>query len=286
MTETRRSTAARDDVSVPGAKRRLARSRGVGSGLVVLLLGIWGALIPFVGPYFSFYYTPKKAWHWEAARGWLEVFPGAVAFVGGLLLLVSASRAAAVFGAWLGVLAGAWFVVGLPLATVLHIGSPGNPGGTHRSVTALETLFFFFALGALILFFAATALGRLTVVSLRDVHAAERRHDAALAERDAVERERVHHDDHVSRREAKRTDADRDGAAAERGGERRDVGRDDVRRDEVGRDGEAVPPRHGDTVGEHAAGTGPGAPGGAHEAQPGTDVPTNQPPPYDQPPQR
>ncbi len=226
MSETRRTAAARDDVSVPGAKRRLARSRGAGTGLVVLLLGVWGALIPFVGPYFNFSYTPDKAWHWDAARGWLEVLPGAAAFLGGLLLLVSASRATAVFGAWLAILAGAWFVVGPQLAQLMHIGSPGTPAGTHRSVMALESLFLFYALGALIIFFAATAFGRLSVVSRRDVAAAERRHDSALAEREAAERDA----------------ADRDGAR------RREASRTDVAPAQAGTE-----PRHVDTAGEHAA---------------------------------
>jgi hypothetical protein len=47
-------------------------------------------------------------------------------------------------------------------------------------VQALEELFFFYGVGALILFFAATALGRLSVQSVRDVTVAEQR--AARAE--------------------------------------------------------------------------------------------------------
>ena len=172
----------------PGPRRRVPRTRGATSGLLLVILGAWGALIPFIGPYFNFSYTPDKAWHWTAARGWLEVAPGAAAVLGGLLLLFSASRSANLFGAWLGIVAGAWFVVGATLAKPWHIGSPGSPAGTGTAVRVLETLALFTLLGVVIVYFAATAFGRLSVVSLRDARAAERREAAAL-EADRRERE-------------------------------------------------------------------------------------------------
>ena len=94
-----------------GGRMRIPRSRGAASGFLLILAGLWGALIPFVGPYFDFAYTPDQPWVWTDARGWLEVLPGAVAVVGGLLLLTSRNRASATLGAWLGVIAGAWFTV-------------------------------------------------------------------------------------------------------------------------------------------------------------------------------
>ena len=47
---------------------RVVRSRGALSGFLLLLLGIWGALIPFVGPYFHYAYSPDSAWTWTAGR--------------------------------------------------------------------------------------------------------------------------------------------------------------------------------------------------------------------------
>ena len=41
---------------------RVPRTRGVLSGLLLVLLGAWGALVPFVGPYFHYAYTPDTAW--------------------------------------------------------------------------------------------------------------------------------------------------------------------------------------------------------------------------------
>ena len=85
----------------------MPRSRGAVSGLLLIILGVWGALVPFVGPYFHFAYTPGEVWVWSTARAWLEVFPGATTAVGGFLLLVSGNRATAMFGGWLAVIAGA-----------------------------------------------------------------------------------------------------------------------------------------------------------------------------------
>ena len=78
-------------------------TRGVKLGVfrLLVLLGLWGALIPLVGPYFHYAYTPDTAWHLTAGRIWLEIVPGAAVLVGGVLLMVSASRPTAMFGAWL-----------------------------------------------------------------------------------------------------------------------------------------------------------------------------------------
>ncbi len=57
-----------------GGRLRMPRSRGATSGFLLVLLGIWGALIPFVGPYFDFAFTPDQSWVWTTARGWLRCF--------------------------------------------------------------------------------------------------------------------------------------------------------------------------------------------------------------------
>src|ERR1700732_3916458 len=88
-------------VPVRAGVMRIPRSRGAASCFLLILRGGWGALIPFVGPYFDFAYTPDQEWAWTAARGWLEVPPGAATAVGGVLLLTSRNRATAMFGGWL-----------------------------------------------------------------------------------------------------------------------------------------------------------------------------------------
>lgn len=165
-----------NDTRVPagGGRLEMPRSRGAASGFLLILLGLWGALIPFVGPFFDFAFTPDKEWVWTTARGWLEVLPGAVTVVGGLLLLTSRNRFTAMLGGWLTVLAGAWFVVGRALAGPLALGDVGTPvAATEAKRVSLE-LTYFYGLGALIIFLGAIALGRLSVRSARDIRYAQR----------------------------------------------------------------------------------------------------------------
>src|SRR5215471_14882031 len=115
------------------AMMRVPRTRGVGSGVLLILLGAWGALIPFVGPYFHFAYTPDTAWTWTWGRFFLAIVPGVAAALGGLILLVSAFRPVAMFGAALAAAGGAWFAVDHLLGPVWS-SAPGsippalNPG--------------------------------------------------------------------------------------------------------------------------------------------------------------
>ncbi|MGO9157783.1 hypothetical protein [Mycobacterium sp.] len=152
---------------------RMPRSRGAVSGLLLVILGGWGALIPFVGPHFNFAYTPDRDWAWTTARGWLEVFPGVTIVVGGLLLIFSGNRAVAMFGGWLAVLGGAWFVVGGQFAPMLRIGTVGDPVATTERKRALLEVTYFSGLGALIVFLGGIALARLAVRLARDVEPLE-----------------------------------------------------------------------------------------------------------------
>ncbi len=147
----------------------MQRSRGALSGFLLILLGVWGALIPFVGPYFDFAFSPDRAWAWSEARGWLQVLPGAVAVAGGVLLVISRNRATAMLGGWLGVLAGAWFVVGRESAAVLGIGEVGAPVAATDTKALVLELAYFYGLGALVVFLGAAALGRISIRSVRDV---------------------------------------------------------------------------------------------------------------------
>ena len=166
---------------------QVPRSRGAVSGLLLVLLGLWGALIPLVGPYFHYAYTPDSAWTLTAGRVWLEIVPGVATFVGGIILLVSASRPLAMFGAELAAAAGAWFALGMviiPLWPAASTLDPGSPAGTTTVLRQLEHLGFYTGLGVVIVFVAALALGRLTVVGVRDARLAER--GAAVAEPEPV----------------------------------------------------------------------------------------------------
>ena len=159
---------------------RVPRSRGALSGVLLVLLGLWGGLVPFVGPYVDFAFTPNDTWVWSADRFWLSVLPAIAVGMGGLIVLASANRAVAVFGAWLGALGGAWFIVGPTLSVLWKaagVSATGAPIGAEARQVA-EQLAFFTGVGTLALFFAALALGRFTVVGIREARYA----DTAAAE--------------------------------------------------------------------------------------------------------
>lgn len=184
------------DVDLKGGRRKVARSRGALSGILLLILGAWAALAPFIGPYFNFGIEPRSddAWHWTSGRGLYEVLPGGVTALAGIVLLVSASRVLTVLMAWLAALAGVWLVVGSTLDLIFDVGtgSPPQDAGTNKAVAL--SLLYFLGTGAVIVLVAGIALGRLSVHSVRDVRAAERRAEAdAVAETQRLEAERREH---------------------------------------------------------------------------------------------
>ncbi|MHB1809296.1 MAG: hypothetical protein ACYCU0_08365 [Solirubrobacteraceae bacterium] len=145
---------------------RLARSTGAGAGVLIILLGIWGALIPFVGPYFNYGFGPDVAWHFSTNRLWLDILPGAAAILGGLGLIGASRRVSGVTGGWVAIAAGAWFLVGPSMSMLwghaapgaLHSGIGAPLGGHDRA--AIEAIGFFYGLGAVIVALAAFASGR------------------------------------------------------------------------------------------------------------------------------
>jgi hypothetical protein len=140
---------------------RLPRTTGALSGVLIVVLGVWGALIPFVGPYFHYAFGNYDAWHYTANRLWLDILPGAVAVLGGLLLLRSARRRSGLVGGWLALVAGAWFAIGPSVSLLWHrAGNPiGAPTGGHIR-QAVELLGYFYATGVLIAALAGFATGR------------------------------------------------------------------------------------------------------------------------------
>lgn len=165
-----------------GGRLQIPRSRGAASGLLVMILGLWGALVPFIGPYFDFAFSPDRPWAWAAGRGWLQVLPGVVAILGGLMMLVSRNRATAMVGTWIAVLAGAWFVVGRAFAGPLGLGEVGTSVAATEVKRVWLELSYFYGLGALIVFLSALALGRLSVRTARDIAFADTHAGASTVE--------------------------------------------------------------------------------------------------------
>jgi hypothetical protein len=144
---------------------RIRRTHGIFGGLLVALLGIWGGIIPFVGPYFNYAYTPDTAWTYTSGRLWLEILPGAGALLGGLLMMWAQSRHMALFGSFVAILSGAWFALGNVFAPLWTVASPaGGPASTGTLMRALEQVGFFTGLGIVIVLIAAVVAGRVTAV--------------------------------------------------------------------------------------------------------------------------
>lgn len=135
---------------------------------MIALLGIWGALIPFVGPYFDYSFGTNSTWQYTTNRLWLDIVPGAVALLAGVVMLTARTRGTAAFGAWLAILAGVWFVIGPAVSlTWAHTSWPiGAPlyGSTRQM---LELVGYFYLLGGSIIALGAFVLGR--VVPAREV---------------------------------------------------------------------------------------------------------------------
>jgi len=130
---------------------------------VILMLGAWGALIPFVGPYFDYQIGSGDTWSWTINRLWLDVLPGAAAIVGGLLLVVGGTRASTRSGGWLALAGGICFVIGPTMSMLWEDGRLGTGAAAgSNGVRVLEWLGFFFGTGVLIAAFAGYAIGMLT----------------------------------------------------------------------------------------------------------------------------
>jgi len=157
---------------------RIPRRRGGLCGLLLILLGAWGAVIPFIGPYFKFAYSPDKTWAYTSGRLYLSIVPGAAALLGGLLVLATRSRTVGVLGGLLAAAGGAWFIAGASIVDIVLNRTSITPGaplaragsgiGSPAKWMFLEEIGFFVGVGALIIFFGAIAIGRFSILSAKD----------------------------------------------------------------------------------------------------------------------
>ncbi len=146
------------------------------AGLLILILGVWGGLVPFVAPYFHFAMGPDKSWTWTSGRLWLDVLPGIVAVIGGLLLLGAGSRPSGKLGALMALASGIWFAIGPNVSLLWN--ANGAEGTAHGStgIRTLEMLTYHTLLGVVMAALAGYALPGLVT----------RRAAAEAAEEDAV----------------------------------------------------------------------------------------------------
>ena len=147
----------------------MPRRRGVSSGTMLVLLGIWGGIIPFIGPMFGYHMDTAASWTFTWDRLWLSILPGAAAFLGGLILIGVANRVSATVGAVLALAGGVWFVVGPTFSMLWN--SPLGLSGVGTGSTGqrfIEQIGFSYGLGAVVTALAAGAWARLMVRSERD----------------------------------------------------------------------------------------------------------------------
>lgn len=133
-----------------------------GVGVLILLVGIWGGTIPFVGPLFSFNMDGSRPWVWSESHATLHVAPAIVAIIGAVLLMRFRDHRSQVIGAVLATLGGAWFV----LAPSLHpLWAPYTHGmmmkGGSSVMKALEAVGYHYGTGVVIVALGAYALGRI-----------------------------------------------------------------------------------------------------------------------------
>lgn len=169
MTTADQPDAGAARAGTPGRKERAAAalairpSRGLASGLLLILLGIWTGFVHFVGPYFDYQASSAGAWEFTWDRLWFGIVPGVAAIVAGAMLAVARDRATGSLGAWIGLAAGAWLVLCLTLAGIWQ-----STGVSTPSMTIPEQLGIFYGLGVVITAIAAFAAGRMTVRSIAD----------------------------------------------------------------------------------------------------------------------
>lgn len=110
------------------------RPRGLALiGLLTVLDGAWGALVPFIGPLFGYRSHGQSAWQWSSLHGVLYLAPGAVAVLFGLIILArarSVSRGPVGFAGLVVAACGAWFVVGPALWPTFGTGPVFTPASS------------------------------------------------------------------------------------------------------------------------------------------------------------
>jgi hypothetical protein len=127
------------------------KKRSMVAGLVLIALGAWVALAPFV----------VGSWDgdFRFSRFALAVLPGAAMALGGLTMLAGRRRLV-LGGGTVAMAAGAWLIVA-PVLYALFVGTEIGTGPNGESIRMLQWIGFFFGAGAFASLLASYALGLL-----------------------------------------------------------------------------------------------------------------------------
>lgn len=130
------------------------------AGGVLLVLGLWGALVPFIGPSFGYGMGGVGAWTWTESHATLHLAPGVAAIVGAIFLLLGRSTSQT-FGSLLAIVGGIWFVIAPSLHPLWAGQSMAGMNGMGDSVwsSALSALGYHYGTGVLIAIVGAYTFG-------------------------------------------------------------------------------------------------------------------------------
>jgi hypothetical protein len=127
-------------------------------GLALVLLGAWAVFAPLTGPYFGYGFDTHATWLASGRQWELDLGPGILVMVGGLVMLTPL-RVPAWLAGLLAAIGGVWLLAG-PSVYPLW-GTAVSPfGSTHMRV--LKWIGYFYGTGALITYLAAFAQGMLS----------------------------------------------------------------------------------------------------------------------------
>ena len=135
------------------------------AGVCALAVGVWGAIVPFVGPAIRFNADGTPSWFWNLPHALLWLAPGAAAVVAAAAVLGfvpltrrGRGRVSTAFAGFIMAVAGAWFVIG-PLAWPVMKASAGVfvPAGPLRELD--YQLVYSLGPGVLLLLFGGMVIG-------------------------------------------------------------------------------------------------------------------------------
>ncbi|MGH9069750.1 MAG: hypothetical protein ACRDX8_00960 [Acidimicrobiales bacterium] len=112
-------TAPRPAAAGAGTVRATSAGAGLALiGVLAVLEGAWGGIVPYVGPAFGFSSNGIGSFTWTLQHALIYLIPGAVALVAGLYLL--ALRRSSTFIGLLLAACGAWFILAVPVWPILY----------------------------------------------------------------------------------------------------------------------------------------------------------------------
>ena len=141
-------------------RTRVWSPKAAPAAVAAVVLGLWAAAVPLVGPYFDFGFLTTKTWVFSEAAVTLSIVPGLAAAVGGVLL-VRPLRAVGSLGRLLVLLAAVWLLVGPSLYPVWS-GKTLQPLPGPDWKVALLWIGYFYGVGALLALVAGYVQGLVT----------------------------------------------------------------------------------------------------------------------------